>query len=71
QDKWTIIFNRETDIWGAFQYDQTKDVLRVDVTPEKTTDPAEAFTMIFEKANGGANLLVMWDAVKASIPFTF
>lgn len=72
QDKWTIIFNRETDIWGAFQYDQTKDVLRVDVTPEKTAEPSEAFTMIFEKANGGgANLLVMWDAVKASIPFTF
>lgn len=71
QDKWVIIFNRETDIWGAFQYDQTKDVLRVDVTPEKTTDPAEAFTMVFEKANGGANLTVMWDAVKASIPFTF
>ncbi len=21
QDKWTIIFNKETDSWGAFQYD--------------------------------------------------
>ncbi len=37
QDKWTVIFNRETDIWGAFQYDQTKDALRVDITPEKIT----------------------------------
>lgn len=30
-DKWTIIFNKETDIWGAFQYDSKKDVLRIDV----------------------------------------
>lgn len=71
QDKWTLIFNKETDIWGAFQYDMKKDVLRIDVRIEKLTEPTEAFTMIFEKNNGGANLIMSWDDVLAKLPFTF
>jgi hypothetical protein len=71
QDKWTIIFNKETDIWGAFQYDVKKDVLRFDVPVEKQPDPAEAFTMQFEKDSTGINLAIMWDNVKALVPFNF
>jgi DUF2911 family protein len=71
QDKWTIIFNKETDIWGAFQYDMKKDILRIDVRTEKVADPVEAFSMIFDKNNGGANLIVAWDDVQVKIPFTF
>src|SRR5665811_1771669 len=26
-DKWTLIVNRETNTWGIFKYDQTKDVV--------------------------------------------
>jgi len=71
QDKWTMIFNKETDIWGAFQYDIKKDVLRIDVRTEKSPEPAEAFTMFFEKNNGGANLIIAWDDVTAKLAFTF
>lgn len=71
QDKWTIIFNKETDSWGAFQYDPKKDVLRLDVPAQKTADAAEAFTMQFEKDSSGINLAIMWDNVKALVPFTF
>lgn len=71
QDKWTIIFNRETDSWGAFQYDPKKDVLRVDVPAQKLPEAAEAFTMQFEKDSTGINLAIMWDNVKAVVPFNF
>jgi hypothetical protein len=71
QDKWTIIFNRETDIWGAFQYDPKKDALRVDVPAQKIPESAEAFTMQFEKDSTGLNLAIMWDNVKALVPFSF
>lgn len=71
QDKWTIIFNKETDIWGAFQYDQKKDVLRVDAPAEKQPEAAEAYTMCFEKSGSGANLIMMWDNMKAILPFSF
>jgi hypothetical protein len=71
QDKWTIILNKETDIWGAFQYDQKKDILRTDISIEKLNEDTETFSMAFEKSNGGANLVITWDEVKANIPFTF
>jgi hypothetical protein len=71
ENKWTLIFNKETDIWGAFQYDQKKDVLRIDIRTEKAPETAEAFTMLFEKANGGANLVIAWDDTLAKVPFTW
>ncbi|MBC7826480.1 MAG: DUF2911 domain-containing protein [Chitinophagaceae bacterium] len=70
-DKWTIILNKETDIWGAFQYDEKKDVLRTEITVEKRQEPVEMFSMAFEKTNGGVNLVIMWDDVKAILPITF
>lgn len=71
QDKWTVIFNKETDIWGAFQYDIKKDVLRIDVRTEKLSEPVEAFSMMFEKMNGGTNLMIAWDDVQVKLPLTF
>ena len=71
QDKWTIIFNKETDIWGAFQYDAKKDVLRIDVPVQKAAEAAEAFTMQFEKDTNGISLAIVWDNVKTNIPFNF
>ncbi|MEQ8881881.1 MAG: DUF2911 domain-containing protein [Cyclobacteriaceae bacterium] len=31
--EWTIIFNSKWDQWGAYNYDESLDVLRVDVKP--------------------------------------
>lgn len=71
QDKWTMIFNKETDIWGAFQYDAKKDVLRTDVKPEKQKQLSEAFTMMFEKVANGINLIALWDDVRITLPMSF
>ena len=70
-DKWTIILNKETDIWGAFQYDEKKDILRTDVPVSKQPEAVETFSMAFEKGSSGATLVITWDDVKASVPFTF
>jgi hypothetical protein len=71
-DKWTIIFNRETDTWGAFQYDEKKDLFRYDTQLEQNSEIAEAFTLMFEKNNdGGANLVIAWDDFKCLVPFSF
>jgi hypothetical protein len=72
EDKWTIIFNTETDTWGAFQYDEKKDVLRVDAKAEKQPVVSDVFTMFFEKtSNNQANLVMIWDNVKAVLPMSF
>lgn len=33
--KWTIIFNKVPDQWGAYKYDEKEDVLRVKVSSKK------------------------------------
>lgn len=70
-DKWTIIINKENDIWGSFAYDIKKDILRTDVKTEKAAEPVETFSMMFEKASAGANLLIAWEDVKVSLPISF
>jgi hypothetical protein len=70
-DKWTIILNKETDTWGAFRYDSTKDLLRVVVPVEKQADIAEAFSMEFEKAAKGTRLVIDWDDVQVKLPITW
>ncbi|HTL06810.1 MAG TPA: DUF2911 domain-containing protein [Chitinophagaceae bacterium] len=70
EDKWTIIVNRETDIWGAFKYDSGKDVVRVEVPVQKQTEPLEAFTMFFEKAANGFSMVAAWDTSLIALPMT-
>jgi len=70
-DKWTLVFNKDTDTWGAFKYDPKKDVLRYDIKAEKLADDVEAFTMYFEKAAVGVNLIMAWDDMKATLNFSY
>ena len=34
ESSWTVIFNSVVEQWGAFRYDASKDVLRVEATPQ-------------------------------------
>lgn len=67
-DKWTIILNKELDIWGSFKYDQKKDVLRMEVPVQIQADTTEFYSMYFEKANNGFLLNAVWDNTKISLP---
>lgn len=71
KDKWTVIINKETDVWGAFKYDAKKDVLRTEVQVQKTNESIESLSMMFDKTFTGANLVVAWDNVKVALPMTF
>lgn len=71
QDKWTLILNRETDTWGSFKYDETKDVVRIDTPVQKQMELLESFVMTFEKASGGANLIIGWDNIIVNFPIYF
>ena len=71
ETSWTIIINKETDTWGSFKYDATKDLVRKEVPVQKMDTILESMAMAFEKTSTGFNLIVAWDNVKATIPFTF
>ena len=70
-EKWTMIINKETDTWGAFKYDQSKDLARIEVPVQKQSEILEAFVMAFEKTSTGANLLIAWDDFKVALPINF
>ena len=68
---WTIILNSETDTWGAYSYDEKKDILRVDVPVQKLDTPVEALSIIFSKSATGTDLKMVWDNVKVVLPIQF
>ena len=70
-EKWTIIISKDNDVWGSFAYNQKNDILRTDIKVQKIASPVEVFSMMFEKTNTGANLLIAWEDVKVSLPISF
>jgi hypothetical protein len=49
ESEWTIIFNKESQQWGAYNYKESEDVLRVKVKPTKSDTFVETFTITPEK----------------------
>lgn len=69
-DRWIVVLNSNTYSWGL-QIDPTKDIARTEVITQVQSPPIEDFTIVFEKAPYGANLVMAWDNVKTSLPITF
>lgn len=68
-ENWTIIFNTELGQWGAFDYDSTKDVLRVDVPATSSTETSEVFTIRFtEVSNDSTAIIIKWAQTDVRIP---
>lgn len=62
--EWTLIFNDVWDQWGSYNYDESKDALRVDVAP-KNSGNTERLT--YEIDDDGT-ITMNW--AEKSVPFT-
>lgn len=72
KETWTIILNKDLGLWGAYNYNAKMDVLRIEIPVKSTgTETYEAFTMQFDQRNSVADLLLIWDKTKISIPIQF
>lgn len=67
---WTIVLNSNLYTWGLHM-DATKDIFRCTIPVQEQNPPVEEFTMVFENAGNGANLVMTWDNVKAVLPISF
>jgi hypothetical protein len=70
KDKWTLIFNKVADQWGAFEYNDVEDALRFEVDPEKQEDCWQewlAYT-ITKTSYNTAVVRLEWEKLK--VPFT-
>ena len=69
QTGWTMMFNKEANIWGT-DYNSAHDVLRVPMQVEQLKEPVELMTIeVVPTAKGGV-INVIWERTKASAHFT-
>jgi hypothetical protein len=64
---WTVILNSNTDSLGAYFYDESKDLARIDV-PANQADPTKIFTIAFDSKNYGAQLVMAWGLTRIKVP---
>lgn len=56
ESEWTFIFNNVAEQWGAFDYSDAEDALRVDVTPQ-ASEHVEAMDFAIE----GSSVVLRWE----------
>lgn len=70
KDIYTVIINKDLNVWGAYTYNEANDIARLDVPVTNVEDSLEAFSMVFTKADNGMILNLGWDKTRVAIPFT-
>ncbi|MBF4516774.1 DUF2911 domain-containing protein [Flavobacterium sp. ANB] len=70
KDKWTIIINKEVDLWGAYPYDSSKDLVKISVPVKALVTPVEALSIAFTSKDNLANLVIGWDKTSVEVPIT-
>ncbi|MBF4494114.1 DUF2911 domain-containing protein [Flavobacterium sp. JLP] len=70
KDKWTIIINKELDMWGAYAYDESKDLVRVSVPVKPVSTAIEALSIAFTTQGTVTNLVIGWDKTTVELPIT-
>jgi len=71
EQDWTIIFNRDSQAWGSFFYDENRDALRIKVKPQ-STDFVEWLVYGFENISDNAcEVFMAWGEKKVSFSIAF
>lgn len=65
-NEWTVIFNKVSEQWGAYKYDETKDALRIKAKASQSTTASEKLTFTIGK-DGQVNILWGTNAVAFSV----
>ncbi len=67
EKEWIIILNSNTDTWGAFFYDQSKDVARIKI-PTKRAEKLDVFSIAFKQDFKNHFMVLAWDSTRINIP---
>ena len=66
-DGWKLIINKQTGQWGT-EYDQTKDLARIDMKKEKLNATLDQFTISFDKKGEDKAVMVFdWENTRLSV----
>ncbi|HEY1582581.1 MAG TPA: DUF2911 domain-containing protein [Chthoniobacterales bacterium] len=71
KDEWTIIFSKNTKLWGAYGYKPDADALRVKVKPASLQNSIETFTIgLDDLKDNGATISLEWDKTRVPVSLT-
>ncbi|CAN5545654.1 DUF2911 domain-containing protein [soil metagenome] len=71
KDEWTVILSKNVKTWGAYDYKQDTDALRVMVKPSTLPAPVESFTIAFDDLKSdGATIVLKWDKTRVPVELT-
>ena len=62
--KWTVILNKKNDSWGAYSYDKSDDLLRLEVAPSFVDENQEMLTYTIS----GKGIEMAWEKARVFIP---
>lgn len=67
KDKFTLVFNKVADQWGAFEYNDNEDALRIIVNTQKLNHSVEwlTYSFTYQKPNS-ALVNLEWEKLRAS-----
>lgn len=63
-DSWTLILNKDLDGWGAYAYDESKDVARITGSVSSIDESVEALSVLFNEDS----LLIAWGKTLVTFP---
>lgn len=67
KDQWTVVFSKQKEMWGAFDYLPEQDQLRVSVKPEPA-EPVEWMEFTFDDAAPTATVLSLrWEKLRVPV----
>lgn len=66
--EWTVIFNTDTTLYGAYDHDPGKDVIRFTVTPQQPGRFYETFTIDIDIINYNARFYLSWENTQIHFP---
>jgi hypothetical protein len=70
KNSWTLIFNKVADQWGAFEYNDTEDALRIEVTPEMENNCWQEWLAYTITKTSDTTAVVRLEWEKLKLPFT-
>jgi hypothetical protein len=68
RNTWAVVFNKQGEQWGAFNYDQAQDAARINVTPQKAEFREWMGFEINDITTDTAKVVLRWENV--AVPFT-
>ena len=69
ETEWTVILNNKTNTWGAYEYTDKEDKVRIKVPVRQAPNTIESLSMAFQESKKGADLLIGWDDSYVKVPF--